>query len=161
MLTQGRAKSMASSLSGYPKSTRSTRTGTFFFDVNKQAGSATLVADTRALSNEENVELRKVFKSLTGSEVIDVTSGEVLAFSSPYSHQRPRTGSRPSFQTREKSIHIYHLHSMWDWTVPAVLFDIRPKVFTREFALQIYCEHVAKSQHERLRAHNIVHQAST
>jgi hypothetical protein len=42
---------------------------------------------------------------------------------------------------------------MWDWTFPAVFFDIRPKCLSRERALEVYCSHYAKSKHECIRAH--------
>ena len=165
MLTHARARSIAKSCSGFVdmKSTRSTRPGTFAFDV-VEGVSAVMVIDVRALTREEDVEMQKVFRPLKATEVINASTGEVVSFTSPYNTRRPRIPNGPdgrSIQTRSQLVPIYHLHGMWDWTMPAVYFDIRPKCVSRERALDLYCKHFSQSRHDHIQAHKIVAQAST
>lgn len=162
MLTHARARSMALSCSGAGtvKSARVTRRGCFCFDFHPQSpASPQLIIDARVLTREEEDILRRYARPEKACEIEDAATGKTIGFVSPY-NTKPAWPGRPGRSFRVQNIPIFHLLSGLDWIVPAALLDIRPVSFPRQQAIEIFCQRIASSNHERLAARDAEAQAS-
>lgn len=154
MLTQPRARSIVLASSGFSstRSAKTNRAGVYAFDVCPDQNTATLVIDSRALTQNEMRFLRKRFSPYSFEEYRDVNRNEVVGFRSPFNFRAPRLSGGRSFSgsIRSQTIPLFLLNTAYQWAIPAAFLDIRPRDVPRSQAIDLYLAKGAPSNHERL-----------
>lgn len=146
MITHSQARSMAEARwgRGGTRSTKTNRTGAFYFSCSGHGG---FVIDARCLSAEERARIEKYIAPEQATEVYRVEDNRVVKFRGPDSF---RTLKYYSGSQSTRQVEIFFAEEDCDWAVPGVLAGIFAKGAEYDEALASFIKWQKPSNHEIL-----------